>query len=102
MADIGVDQVFREIYDTVLNLAIEALKELGFRAYQAHRAAHRFKKHEQETFDTTFALRGDHQAYMAQVRERIGELDSLMQSDDRDFGENVDHAWEAAAPTEDP
>ena len=98
MADIGVDQVFRETYDTALKLGIEALKELGFRAYQAHR----FKKHEQETFDTTFALRGDHQAYMAQVRERIGELDSLMQSDDRDFGENVDHAWEAAAPTEDP
>jgi monovalent cation:proton antiporter-2 (CPA2) family protein len=102
LADIGVDQVFRETYDTALSMGIEALKELGFRAYQAHRAAHRFKKHEQETFDTTFALRDDHQAYMAQVRERIGELDSLMQSDDRDFGENVDHAWEAAAPTEDP
>ena len=79
-------------------MGIEALKELGFRAYEAHR----FKKHEQQTFVEMSEFGDDRQAYAARMRERISELDSLMQSDDRDFGENVDHAWEAAAPTEDP
>ena len=28
------------------------------------------------------------------VREHLTQLDQLMREDDRDFGENVDHAWE--------
>jgi hypothetical protein len=41
-----------------------------------------------------FELREDREAYAAQVRERMGMLDELMQRDERDFGEHVDHAWE--------
>ena len=100
LAEIGVDQVFRETYDTALDMGVEALKALGFRAYQAHRAAHTFKKHEEQTFAELSQFWGDRKAYTAQVRERISELDRVMQSDERDFGEKVDHAWEAAAPKE--
>jgi voltage-gated potassium channel Kch len=43
---LGADQVFRETFDAALDLSMEALKSLGFRAYQAQRAARLFKKHE--------------------------------------------------------
>jgi putative NADPH-quinone reductase len=45
---IGIDSVFRETYDTALAMGVEALKAVGFRAYQAPRAARTFKRHDTE------------------------------------------------------
>ena len=42
----GIKDVYLEPMDSSLNIGIEALKILGFRAHQAVRAANKFKKHE--------------------------------------------------------
>jgi voltage-gated potassium channel Kch len=91
---IGVDHVFRETFDSALSMGVEALKVLGFRAYEAHRAAKQFKQHEKETHEKMFALRDDREAYAAEVKERMTQLEALMQQDERDFGAQVDHAWD--------
>lgn len=92
---IGVDQVFRETFDTALDLGEEALKILGFRALQAHRATMTFKKHEQESTQQLYKLWEDKENYFALARERVDELETLFQGDERDFAENTDHAWDA-------
>jgi glutathione-regulated potassium-efflux system ancillary protein KefC len=93
LMDIGVEHVFRETFDSALSMGIEAMKVLGFRAYEAHRVAKQFKQHEQETNEKMFELREDREAYAAEVRERLTQLESLMRQDERDFDKEVDHAW---------
>ena len=65
LMDIGVEHVFRETFDSALSMGIEAMKVLGFRAYEAHRVAKQFKQHEQETNEKMFELREDREAYAA-------------------------------------
>ncbi|MFT5368960.1 MAG: glutathione-regulated potassium-efflux system ancillary protein KefC [Candidatus Latescibacterota bacterium] len=93
LMDIGVEHVFRETFDSALSMGIEAMKVLGFRAYEAHRVAKQFKQHEQETNEKMFELREDREAYAAEVRERLTQLESLMRQDEHDFDKEVDHAW---------
>lgn len=94
LTHIGVTHVFRETFDSALSMGIEALKILGFRAYEAHRVAKQFKQHEQETHEKMIDLRADNEAYAAGVRERMTQLETLMRQDERDFGDHEDHAWD--------
>jgi monovalent cation:proton antiporter-2 (CPA2) family protein len=99
MMHIGADQVFRETFDTAVSLGVETLRQLGFRSFQAHRAGRTFKAHERQSMHQLFDLWDkDNEDYMEAARERAGQLDSLMQNDERDLGHATDHAWEAAAP----
>lgn len=93
LMDIGVEHVFRETFDSALSMGIEAMKVLGFRAYEAHRVAKQFKQHEQDTNEQMFALRDDQDAYAAEARERMTELETLMRQDEQDLDAEKDHAW---------
>ena len=99
MMKTGADSVFRETYDSAVSLGVEALRQLGFRSFQAYRAGRTFKAHEQQSTHELFELwdGDDRDAYMEAARERAGQLDSLMQSDERDLADSADHAWEAQA-----
>ncbi|NKB72560.1 MAG: potassium transporter [Candidatus Latescibacteria bacterium] len=97
---IGVDEVFRETFDSALDMGAEALKALGFRAYQAQRAASTFKRHERQSLRELYQLWETRSDYMEQARERSSELERLMNTDERDFGDSTDHSWEAASPVE--
>jgi len=96
LMEAGVDGVFRETFDSALSMGVDALKVLGFRSYQAQRAARIFRKHEQRAMTEHTDLRGgeDEKAYAEQVREHISELEELIREDDRDFKAGTDHAWE--------
>jgi monovalent cation:proton antiporter-2 (CPA2) family protein len=95
LLDRGADQVFRETLDSALDMGVEALKRLGFRAYQAHRAARLFKRHETQTARELYQLWEDRTAYFERAGERVTELERLLREDERDFGDNLDHSWEA-------
>ncbi len=95
---LGVDSVYRETFDSALEMGVDALRLVGFRGYEARRAAQKFRKHEQTTLDELFHIREDRRAFEAQVRERSSELERLLSEDDRDFGEDVDHAWDRTPP----
>ena len=98
---IGVDQVFRETFDAALDLGADALKVLGFRAFQAHRAASVFKKHEHESTQQLYKLWEDKESYFALAKERVDELEALFQEDERDFAADTDHAWDAPPTSKD-
>lgn len=95
LIDAGADEVFRETMDSALAMGVQALEAVGFRAHQATRAARLFRQHEEETMRELYGLWKDRHSYYDRAGERISELERLMQTDERDFGDAVDHAWEA-------
>ncbi len=95
---IGVECVFRETYDTALDMGVEALKAVGFRAYQAQRASRIFKCHDQVATRELYQHWEDQQNYMALAKERVNELEELLKDDERDVQEHADHAWDAPPP----
>ena len=95
LTQIGADEVFRETLDSAITMGAEALKAVGFRSYQAHRAARIFRKHERTAMGSLFRLWSQGESYWDHAREHVSELERMMQ---QDFSEAVDHAWEAASP----
>ncbi len=94
----GADQVFRETLDSAITMGEEALKAVGFRSYQAHRAGRIFRKHERTAMGSLFNLWAEGESFWDHAREHVSELERMMQQDQLDFAEAMDHAWEAASP----
>jgi monovalent cation:proton antiporter-2 (CPA2) family protein len=88
----GVTHVYRGSLDTSLRLGADALRLLGFRAHQAHRASQRFLRHDEQALRDLTAERGDRAAYISLARQRIEELEQMLRADleapplDRDEG----------------
>jgi monovalent cation:proton antiporter-2 (CPA2) family protein len=95
---IGVESVFRETYDTALDMGVEALKAVGFRAYQAQRAARTFKRHDREAMRDLYQHWKEQKNYMALATERVNDLEQLLTEDARDQQNHTDHAWDAPPP----
>ncbi|MFT5085795.1 MAG: monovalent cation:proton antiporter-2 (CPA2) family protein [Candidatus Latescibacterota bacterium] len=95
---IGIDSVFRETYDTALAMGVEALKAVGFRAYQAQRAARTFKRHDTEAMRDLYQHWKDQKNYLALATERVNDLEQLLTEDARDQQNHADHAWDAPPP----
>jgi voltage-gated potassium channel Kch len=94
---VGVEHIYRETLDSALSLGVDALTQLGFRSYQALRAARIFRDHEERGMRQSFEMSDE--AYISHVRDHISELDRLIADDDRDFGRHTDPAWEPSPPT---
>jgi voltage-gated potassium channel Kch len=98
----GVTHVYREAVDTSLRLGTDALRLLGFRAYQAHRAAQRFLRHDEQALRDLTADRGDTALYISLARQRIEELERMLKADlaapplDRDAGWDAESLREEA------
>jgi len=94
----GVCAFERETFEGALRLGEEALKQLGFTAWRAKQAAHRFRAHDEET------LREIYQHYhedfdvririSADARERLRET---MQSDEDHLSTQADKDWQQAS-----
>lgn len=95
----GVLHIYRETVDTSLRMASDALEMLGHRAYQSQRAARMFRKFDEQSLKGMAAYRDDKQ-YVNVVKERIDELQKLIQADSytnllvRDAGWDKDNAEE--------
>lgn len=95
----GVLRIYRETVDTSLRLASDVLELLGRRAYQSQRAARMFRRFDERSLKGLSAYRDDKQ-YVNVVRERIEELQKMIQADAytnmilRDAGWDRDNAEE--------
>ena len=79
---IGVKDIFRETLESSLELGVQALRVLGFGAYRAHRAAHRFKEYDEETVQILSQYYGtDEKDFLGQVRKRVQTLDELFETE---------------------
>jgi voltage-gated potassium channel Kch len=93
--DAGVEHVYRDTLDTSLRLGVDALRHLGFRAYQAHRAAQKFRIHDVQVVREMTAVRHDRKQYMNVARHRIRELEEILRADIDDQAETKDMGWDA-------
>ena len=95
----GVLRIYRETVDTSLRMASDVLEMLGRRAYQSQRAARMFRRFDERSLKGLSAYRDDKQ-YVNVMKERIEELQKLIQADAytnmmiRDAGWDRDNAEE--------
>jgi monovalent cation:proton antiporter-2 (CPA2) family protein len=89
----GVTHVFRETMGTAMDMGFEALRFMGLRGHQAHRAVQAFKDHNEKSFRELARHWGDDKAYFAMMRQKITEAEDLLR-DGALPGRQVDHAWD--------
>ena len=97
LLDAGVHHVYRETLDTSLRAGVDALRELGFRSYQAHRASMTFRQHDENAVAELRHLRHDKKIYINQARQKIEDLEQLLLSELKDHAEHLDAGWDSAS-----
>jgi voltage-gated potassium channel Kch len=91
----GVKGIFRETLESSLELSVQALRVLGFGAYRAYRAAHRFKEYDEETVQILSQYFGtDEKDFLGQVRKRVQTLDELFETERTGSVRPEDAGWE--------
>ncbi len=95
--DAGVEHVYRESLDTSLRLGVDALRMLGFRGHCALRAARTFRKYDEAYLRELSHVRHDTSVYMNQARQRIQDLEEILQVQHEKFAHTVDEAWDTDA-----
>jgi voltage-gated potassium channel Kch len=95
LVELGVEHVYRETLDTSLRMGVDALHLVGLRTYHAHRAARKFRMHDEKSVRDLAAMRHDQKSYINLARERIRDLEKLLLSDLRDRDADTDAGWDA-------
>ena len=101
LLEAGVEHVYREKLDSGLRTGVDALRLLGRRAYQAMRAAHKFRAHDEAAVRELAKMRHDQKLYIHTARQRIGDLEALLLGDIEDTGETRDLGWDTETLRED-
>lgn len=96
-----VAHVYRASLDSSLRMGEDALRLLGVRAYQAHRAAQKFRRHDDVTMRMLTINRGDRAWYINTARSRIEDLEALLQADLAGAATDRDAGWDAESLRED-
>ena len=91
----GVPTVYRETFETSLQMGVAALRALGVRANRAHRAAQKFRRHDEASLRELAGLRHDRGQYLSAAREHIRFLEETMQQDLTRPDDFKDLGWDA-------
>ena len=75
-------------------MGVDALRLLGYRSYQAHRAARTFRRHDEDSVRELAAMRHDRKTYINVARERIRSLEEILRSDLEEHPETADAGWD--------
>jgi CPA2 family monovalent cation:H+ antiporter-2/glutathione-regulated potassium-efflux system protein KefB len=94
LLDHGVEHVYRETVDTSLRMGVDALRQLGIRAYKAHRSARTFLRHDEDSVRDLGKLRHDRKVYTSAARERIQALEELLLAELEYEEEERDAGWD--------
>lgn len=90
----GVQYVYRETLDASLRVGVDAMRLLGFRAYQATRAANTFRIHDDRALHELLDVRKDQALFISAARKRIVDLEALLRADLEDRGLERDLGWD--------
>ncbi|HSR14316.1 MAG TPA: hypothetical protein VLL51_01090, partial [Gemmatimonadales bacterium] len=94
LIEAGVTHVYRDSLDTSLRLGSDMMTLLGFRAHQSHRAAQKFRRHDEESLRELTGHRKE-KDYLRAVRRRIEELEQMLQADLGEPDLRRDMGWDA-------
>lgn len=88
-----VDYAVHQHAGSAVDLATEALIQLGTRPNVALRAARRFLRRDREASEDLAAVHEDDAVYISRVRERVAELEKQFEQDRRAIPDADDEAW---------
>jgi len=89
----GMLHVYRETIDTSIRMGVDVMKMLGYRAYTAQRAARTFLKVDEKNLKKLSSIR-DQTQYILAAREKIEELEQIIQAERGDVNLQEDGAWD--------
>jgi CPA2 family monovalent cation:H+ antiporter-2 len=89
----GMLHVYRETIDTSVRMGVDVMKLLGFRAYTAERAARTFLKIDEKNLRKLSSIR-DPDQYILAAKEKIEELEQIIQAERGDLALQEDGAWD--------
>ncbi|GAB2908106.1 monovalent cation:proton antiporter-2 (CPA2) family protein [Paralcaligenes sp. KSB-10] len=81
LLDKGAHVVERETFEAGLVLGAEALKTLGFKEFQAARAARLFRRHDENMFEALKQVWGDDERFMVATKETSERMNELLAAD---------------------
>jgi len=94
----GVMTFYRETLGSSLDLGIDVLRDLGMPAHQAHRAARRFKRHDENAVRELAQFWEDDDAYFKNARQNIEAFDRMFASDNAAERHESDRGWDPMPP----
>jgi voltage-gated potassium channel Kch len=89
----GMLHVYRETLDTALRVGVDTLKFLGFRVYNAKRAARMFLKTDEFNLKKLASIR-DRNLYIHTAKELIEELEQTLKEDLQNAGVLDESGWD--------
>lgn len=90
----GAHHVERETFDSALAMGRHALVSLGFRAFQAQRAAQLFKHHDEKNLYELSQVLEDEQKFLSMAKQHAVDLEKVMQSDDSPDVDISERGWD--------
>lgn len=95
LLELGVPVVQRESVDGALRLGEEALRRLGRRAHEAHRAAQHFRRRDEANLVRLSTIFRDRATHLSLAREAIRDLEASMRADAAAGRTDDETAWDA-------
>jgi monovalent cation:proton antiporter-2 (CPA2) family protein len=94
LLEAGVDNIYRDTLDSSLRMGIDAMRLLGYRSHHAHRAARKFRRHDEESVRELARMRHDTKAYITRARQRIQDMEEILLGDMEEIEHERDAAWD--------
>jgi monovalent cation:proton antiporter-2 (CPA2) family protein len=89
----GMLHVYRETVDTALRVGVDTMRLLGFRTYTAQRAARTFLRFDEVTLKKLASIQ-DRDEYILTAKEKIEELEQMLQADINQAIHTQDKGWD--------
>lgn len=89
----GIDHVYRETQGTAMEMGFAALRELGFRGFQAKRSVLAFQRHNEAALHELARHQDDDETYWKMLRSKIDEAEGLLR-DGALLAGQVDPGWD--------
>ena len=91
----GVEDVYREVFASSVDMGEQLLITLGLHPFEAHRAAMRFKAHDEKLVRRAAQHVGDTQRLIDLARQGSEEIERVLATDMSGTPQAPDHGWEA-------
>jgi len=89
--------VFRETFGSSLDMAVMALRQMGFSAHRAHRAGQIFRRHDEETLREQAKYAHDEARYISYSKQARQMLSDLLEREMQIQDEMEDRSWDPQA-----
>lgn len=96
LMEMGVQHIYRETLHTSVNMAVDALTNLGFRKYSATRQGQKFIQYDEMGLQNLAATRHDQSEYISLIRQQIRFQEQLIQEDLIQYFASEDHSWDGS------